>query len=305
LNSHIHQFIFIDDLPDRLDKYLARMVADLSRSRIQGLIRDGFVLVNSERVSKTGLTLNNGDEVVLEIPPPVPTNLMPEDIPLDIVFENQDLLVINKPAGMVVHPSAGHSSGTLVHAVLAHVPQIEGVGGEIRPGVVHRLDKDTSGLILIAKNERAHRWLQNQFRLRKVGKIYLALVDGHPPTPTGRIEAPIGRDPVDRKKMAVLPVGKGREAISEYRTLQNFKNHTLIEVHLLTGRTHQVRLHMAFLNCPLVGDKIYGYRHSSLPIERHFLHAAHLTILLPGEQEPRSFTAELPEELENILKNLD
>lgn len=305
MNTRILQVTYQQEEPDRLDKFLAKEISDLSRSRLQGLIRDGFVQVNGEKIRKTGLAVYEGDRVMIEIPPAAPTDLVPQDIPLDIVFENSDLIVINKPAGMVVHPSAGHSSGTLVHAVLAHAPGIEGIGGELRPGVVHRLDKETSGLILIAKNERAHRWLQEQFRQRKVEKIYLALVDGHPPTPSGRVEAPIGRDPVHRKKMAVLPAGKGRNAVTEYRTLRTFKRHTLLEVRLLTGRTHQIRLHMAFLKCPLVGDQVYGFRRSTLPLQRHFLHAFHLKILLPGESEITQFKADLPQELEEVLANIE
>jgi 23S rRNA pseudouridine1911/1915/1917 synthase len=205
---------------------------------------------------------------------------------------------------MVVHPSAGHPCGTLVHAVLAHSPDIQGVGGELRPGIVHRLDKDTSGLILIAKNDQAHHWLQNQFRNRQVDKTYLALVDGAPPTRQGRIEAAIGRDPAHRKKMAVVPPGKGRPAASEYRTLEAFHNHTFLEVHPITGRTHQIRLHLAYLNCPIVGDTVYGRKKPTLPLMRHFLHAARLSIQLQGEKAPREFEAPLPPDLQDVLDRL-
>jgi 23S rRNA pseudouridine1911/1915/1917 synthase len=242
--------------------------------------------------------------IQVRIPPVQPGDLQPEAIPLEIIFENDDLLVVNKPAGMVVHPAAGHTSGTLVHAALAHAPEMEGIGGEQRPGVVHRLDRDTSGLILLAKNDQAHRWLQDQFRLRKVQKVYLALVDGHPPTPTGRIEAPIGRDPKQRKKMAVVPSDKGRQATSEYHTLEAFPAHTLLEVHPITGRTHQIRLHLAFIGCPVAGDTLYGHRHSTIPLPRQYLHAARLTIHLRGESGPRTFEAPLPEELVEVLKYL-
>jgi 23S rRNA pseudouridine1911/1915/1917 synthase len=240
----------------------------------------------------------------VHIPPPAPSGLVGEDIPLDILFENDDLLVVNKPAGMVVHPAAGHDKGTLVHAVLGYDPEMEGIGGEERPGVVHRLDKETSGLILLAKNDLAHHWLQDQFRLRKVEKIYLALVDGAPPTPSGRVEAPVGRDPSHRKKMAIMPPGKGREAVSEYTTLETFEKHTLLEFHPLTGRTHQIRLHCMFLGCPIVGDKIYGHRKQSFEIDRHFLHAARLKIILPGEKVASTFEAPLPDELQAILDSL-
>jgi 23S rRNA pseudouridine1911/1915/1917 synthase len=221
-----------------------------------------------------------------------------------VVFENDDLLVVNKPAGMVVHPAAGHASGTLVHAALGHAPEMEGIGGEGRPGVVHRLDMQTSVLILMAKNDAAHHWLQEQFRLRKVEKVYWALVDERPPTPSGRIEAPIGRDPHQRKQMAIVAPEKGREAVSEYRTLETFPDHTLLEVHPITGRTHQIRLHLAFLGCPVVGDTVYGRRKATVPLGRHFLHAARLTIRLPRAAQPHTFQAPLPPELEAALDQL-
>jgi 23S rRNA pseudouridine1911/1915/1917 synthase len=181
---------------------------------------------------------------------------------------------------------------------------MEGIGGELRPGVVHRLDKDTSGLILLAKNDHAHQHLQAQFKARSTRKIYLALVDGRPPTPQGRIEAAIGRDPGHRKRMAVTTAEKGRPAISEYRTLESFDAHTLLEVRPLTGRTHQIRVHMAFLGCPVVADRVYGRRKASIALARHFLHAFRLTITLPGEAQAHTFEAPLPQELEAILQTL-
>lgn len=304
MSERVVQLRFDKPSAERLDKFLTELLPEFSRSRIQGLIADGFVDVNGRAAKKAGQTLEAGATLTVRIPPPVPTNLVAEEIPLDIIFENHDLLVVNKPAGMVVHPAAGHARGTLVNAVLGYDAELEGIGGEERPGVVHRLDKETSGLILLAKNERAHRWLQDQFRLRKVQKTYLALVDGRPPTPSGRVEAPIGRDPKNRKRMAIVSASKGREAISEYKTLESFKNHTLLEFHPLTGRTHQIRLHCAFLKCPIVGDEVYGRKNSSLPIHRHFLHAYRLKIVLPGEKEPHDFEAPLPGELEQVLSHL-
>jgi 23S rRNA pseudouridine1911/1915/1917 synthase len=301
VSDRILNFRFERQTPGRLDKFLVEQLREFSRARIQSLIADGFVDVNGRAAKKAGQSLESGSQVTVRVPPPAPTDLVAEDIPLDIVFENDDLLVVNKPAGMVVHPASGHTSGTLVNAVLGYDPEIEGIGGEERPGVVHRLDKETSGLILLAKNERAHRWLQDQFRLRKVEKTYLALVDGKPPTPTGRVEAYIGRDPSHRKKMAIVPESRGREAISEYKTIQSFKEHTLLEFHPLTGRTHQIRLHCAFLGCPIVGDAVYGRKKPSVEIGRHFLHAYRLKIVLPGEQESKFFEAPLPEELEQVL----
>lgn len=304
MNDRVLNFHFDKKTPERLDKFLVEQLQEFSRSRIQGLIADGFVDVNSRAAKKAGQTLENGVNVTVRIPPPIPTDLIAEDIPLDIVFENNDLIVVNKPAGMVVHPAAGHSSGTLVNAMLGYEPDIEGIGGEERPGVVHRLDKETSGLILLAKNERAHRWLQDQFRLRKVEKTYLALVDGKPPTPSGRVETYIGRDPSHRKRMAIVSESRGREAISEYKTVEGFRNHTLLEFHPLTGRTHQIRLHCAFLGCPIVGDEVYGRKKPTVEIDRHFLHAYRLKIILPGEKEMRLFEAPLPAELEQALVSL-
>jgi 23S rRNA pseudouridine1911/1915/1917 synthase len=296
--------VFGEAQAQRLDHFLVRCLPDLSRSRIQALIKDGLVTVDGNPPRKAGQMIENRSVVQICLPPPEPSRLEPEAIPLAIVFESDDLLVVNKPAGMVVHPAAGHASGTLVHAVLAHVPDLPGVGGEQRPGVVHRLDKDTSGLILLAKNDLSHRWLQEQFRLRKVHKTYLALVDGHPPTPTGRVEAAIGRDEKQRKKMAVTTSLKGRAAVSEYTTIETFSEHALVEVHPITGRTHQIRLHMAFIGCPVAGDTIYGRRHSTIPLERHFLHAARLVIQLRGEKQPHTFDAPLPAELEQVLQQL-
>ncbi len=301
VSDRVLNYRFEKGTPERLDKFLVEQLQEFSRSRIQGLITGGFVEVNGRAAKKAGQPLEHGSQVTVRVPPPVPTDLVGEDIPLDIVFENDALLVVNKPAGMVVHPAAGHANGTLVNAVLGYDPEMEGIGGEERPGVVHRLDKETSGLIVLARNERAHRWLQDQFRLRKVEKTYLALVDGKPPTPSGRVEAHIGRDPSHRKKMAIVPESRGREAISEYKTVESFKAHTLLEFHPLTGRTHQIRLHCAFLGCPIVGDEVYGKKKPSLAMDRHFLHAYRLKIILPDEKEPRFFEAPLPEELEKVL----
>ena len=304
MDADVRVFSYEANSPERLDKFLVSCLPDLSRSRLQNLIKDGKVLVNGGVVSKAGMTVQSGDEVQVEIVYAQPVGLEAEDIPLSVVFENDDLMVIDKVAGMVVHPSLGHDQGTLVNAALAHAPDMEGVGGELRPGIVHRLDKNTSGLIVVAKNDRTLYWLQDQFRLRQVRKIYMALSDGHPPTPTGRIEAAIGRDLSLRKQMAIVPEEKGRAAVSEYKVMESFPQHTLFEVHPLTGRTHQIRLHLAMIGCPIVGDTLYGRKHASLPLERHFLHAARLEITLPGESQPRAFESPLPAELEAVLKSL-
>ena len=304
MNSQEKVFTVQTGQETRLDKFLVRSLPELSRTRLQSLIKDGAVSVDSLPVIKNGFVLEAGQQVSIRIPDAEPVELQAESIPLNVVFENDDLVIINKPAGMVVHPAPGHSSGTLVHAALGSFDDLQGIGGEIRPGIVHRLDKNTSGLIIIAKNDQSLRWLQDQFRLRKVEKIYLALVDGKPPTPTGRIEAAIARDPAHRKQMAVVSEGRGRSAVTEYKTLAQFPEHTLIEAHPFTGRTHQIRLHMAFLNCPIVGDVVYGHKKNSVEIERHFLHAARISIILPGEKVSRTFTAELPQELKAVLDDL-
>lgn len=304
MSDRIEKFQNNGGKAERLDKFLVTCLPEFSRARLQGLIADGCVSVNGTPAKKSGQVVELGVEVEVRVPPPTPSGLTGEDIPLNIIFENDDLIVVNKPAGMVVHPAAGHASGTLVNAVLGYDPDMEGIGGEERPGLVHRLDKETSGLIVLAKNERAHNWLQDQFRLRKVEKTYLALVDGKPPTPSGRVEASIGRDTSQRKKMAIVSAGKGREAVSEYKTLETFKEHTLLEFHPHTGRTHQIRLHCQFLGCPIVGDMVYGKRTPTADIKRHFLHAYRLKILLPNEKQPRTFEAELPDELKKVLEEV-
>lgn len=289
---------------ERLDHFLAEELSDYSRSRLQSFIKDGRVRVDGEPAKKFGQALVPGQTITVILPEEHDSKLIPEDIPLDILYEDEQSIVINKPAGMVVHPAAGHESGTLVNAVLAHCGDLKGFGGEIRPGVVHRLDRDTSGIIVMAKNEKAHILLQEQFRNRTIDKRYQALVDGAPPTLSGRVEAPIGRDPIRRQQMAILTPDKGRAAVTEYRTLKSYAKHTLIEAHPLTGRTHQIRVHMAFLKCPIVGDVLYGRRKQSIELNRHFLHAFRLTILLPGHDTPMTFEAPLPPELQAVLDRL-
>lgn len=304
MTDQLHKLQAPSGIEQRLDKFLALALPQHSRARLQALVKAGQVQVNDRVITKTGYLLVGGETINVSVPPAEPSSLEPESIPLDVVFENDDVIVVNKPAGLVVHPAAGHAHGTLVHAVLAHAPGIEGIGGELRPGLVHRLDKDTSGLILLAKNERAQRTLQAQFQSREVKKTYIALVDGHPATSAGRIDAPIGRDPRERKRMAVVPAAKGRAAITEYRVTERYPEHALLEANPLTGRTHQIRVHLTFIGCPIVGDRVYGKKHPTLPLQRHFLHAARLTLRLPGEDEPRTFEAPLPEDLRLVLETL-
>ena len=282
----------------RLDQVLVGLLPEQSRSRVQHWIRQGHVSIAGVMVTRPSLRLQGGETIVVDLPPAVPTDLLPESIALDIVYEDDDLLVVNKAAGMVVHPSPGHESGTLVHAVLGHAPDLAGVGGEIRPGIVHRLDRHTSGLIVVAKNERSLRALQDQFRLKTVEKVYLALVDGRPPARQGRVEAPIGRDPRHRQRMSVLPEGKGREAVTEYRVRESLPAHALVEAHPKTGRTHQIRVHFAFLGCPVAGDRVYGLRKPTLDLPRQMLHAWRLGFRLPGEAGmEHTFEAPLPADM--------
>jgi len=288
----------------RLDHFLVEMLPDYSRSFLQNLIKKGNVSVDGNITFKAGFKLDTEHVVSILLPPPEPSGLLPETIPLDILFEDQDVLVVNKAAGIVVHPSAGHSTGTLAHGILAHAPDLTGIGGVKRPGIVHRLDKDTSGVLIVAKNDNSHRFLQSQFKKRLVEKTYLALVDSKPPTPTGRIEIAIGRDPSHRQRMAIVPEGKGRMAISEYKTQKSFKNHTLLKIKIHTGRTHQIRLHMAHLKCPVVGDRIYGHKSPTLPVKRHLLHAQQLVIDLPDGTTKAIFYAPLPSDFQDVIERL-
>jgi len=303
-NDEVHRLKVPSETSSRLDKYLAEHLAEHSRSRLQALIKSGMVEIDGRPSTKSSLQLQGGEDIEVFVPPAAKVDLVPEDIPLDIIYEDENVVLVNKEAGMVVHPAAGHASGTLIHAVLAHAPDIEGVGGELRPGLVHRLDKDTSGLIILAKTERAQRFLQQQFEAREAEKTYLTLVDGHPATQTGRVETPIGRDPRDRKKMAVVAEGRGRESLSEYRVIESFAKQSLLEVDLLTGRTHQIRVHMAFLGCPVAGDKVYGKKKASLGLTRQFLHAARLSLRLPGDRVQRQFEAPLADDLKKVLNGL-
>lgn len=286
----------------RLDRLVAARLTDLSRTAIQRLIADGLITRNGlpcEADDKVA----PGDVIEVRVPPPAPTELAAEDIPLTIVYEDDDVIVIDKPAGLVVHPAAGHAGGTLVNAVLGHAPDLAGIGGEVRPGIVHRLDKDTSGLMVVAKNDRALHFLQAQFKSRTVKKVYVALVEGVVEPREGVIDAPIGRSRNHRKKMAVT--GDGRPALTRYRVKQVFHDPplSLIECHPETGRTHQIRVHFAWLHHPLVGDTIYGQHTPRFGLTRHFLHAASLALTLPNG-EARTFSSPLPIELQRVLDQL-
>ena len=286
----------------RLDRYVAARLGDLSRTMVQRLIDDGCITLNGV-ACQASHKIGPGDMIVVRVPPPTPTELSAEDIPLTIVYEDSDLIVIDKPAGLVVHPAAGHGSGTLVNALLGYVPDLEGIGGEVRPGIVHRLDKNTSGLMVAAKNDRALHYLQQQFKARTVKKMYLALVEGIVEPRAGIIDAPIRRSTTQRQKMAVAQAG--RSALTRYRvrSIYHDPDLSLVEAYPETGRTHQIRVHLAWRKHPLVGDTTYGRHKPIVPIERQFLHAASLTLtLLDGEV--RTFTSDLPPDLQVVLDGL-
>ncbi len=289
------------EMTGRLDVFLAGAVPEVSRSHWKGLIQDGAVQVNGA-TCKPNYKLKTGDEVCWSIPEEAPSEPQPEDIPLDILFEDDAVLVLNKPPGLVVHPAAGNESGTLVNALLFHDPVFQSVE---RAGIVHRLDKDTSGVMVVAKSETAMAELQRQFKARETKKEYLALVWGHP-SPSGRIETLIGRHPKHRKKMAVL-AEDGREAISNFQTLEKFVEVSLVKVGIETGRTHQIRVHMAHLGHPVVGDAVYGRaRKNKLPFkpERQMLHAARLEFCHPATGKRLSFEAALFDDMYRVLQLL-
>jgi 23S rRNA pseudouridine1911/1915/1917 synthase len=283
----------------RLDKYVCHQLGELSRTRIQKLIADGYITVN-DQVAKAGLKLNIGDRLRVIIPPVPPSRLTPEAIPLNIIYEDDDLLVIDKPAGLTVHPAPGHPGHTLVNALLSHFPHLADISDSLRPGIVHRLDKDTSGVMLVAKSSVAQTDLVEQFKARSVAKAYLVLVKGHLTPEDGAIEAPIGRDPGNRKRMAV--VASGREARTEYRVIRYIADYTLLEVKPETGRTHQIRVHFSAIGYPVVGDKVYGVK--SAYLSRQFIHASRLGFKLPSTGEYVEFKSELPPDLAQALKDI-
>lgn len=298
--------ITLEDVGERLDRALAERHPDLSRMQWQRLIREGHVTVGGIR-AKPSYRIEGGETLVAHIPDIVEAEIAPESIPLDIRYEDSDLIVVNKPPGMVVHPSLGHAGGTLVNALLAHCPDLGGVGGERRPGIVHRLDKDTSGLIIAAKHDHALWQLQNQFKQRTVSKAYLTLVNGSMQPPEATIDAPIGRDPRHRQKMAVITTGSGdaRPAQTAFRALTYYPDYTYVECRPRTGRKHQIRVHMAYIGFPVAGDRIYGRRKDRLGLKRHFLHAAELTFRRPSDGEELHIVAELPDDLAGVLAILN
>ncbi|NPV26631.1 MAG: RluA family pseudouridine synthase [Firmicutes bacterium] len=298
-------FIYLvepEEAVTRVDIFLARRHSSISRTHVQKLIAEGLVTVNGQSV-KANYKLRAGDQVEFILPPPVELEVLPEPIPLDVLYEDADVIVVNKPQGMVVHPAHGNYHGTLVNALLAHCRDLSGINGVLRPGIVHRLDKDTSGVLVVAKNDQAYQNLAEQIKAHEVTRRYVALVHGVMREPAGEIEAPIGRDPHDRKRMAVVNQG-GKEAITGYRVLERFQDYTLIEARLKTGRTHQIRVHMAFLGHPVVGDPVYGPRKAHFGLRGQALHAEVLGFKHPRTGEYLEFTAPLPAYFSELLKRL-
>jgi 23S rRNA pseudouridine1911/1915/1917 synthase len=288
-----------DRAGERLDVFVARLLPELTRSRVRRLVDDGLVAVPGQR-AKASLRLEPGQRVSVEVPPAVALDAQPEAIPLDVIFEDEDLLAVNKPAGMTVHPAPGHPSSTLVNAILAHCRDLSGIGGVLRPGIVHRLDRGTSGVILVAKNDAAHLALAKQLKDRTVEKTYVALVEGTPKPAEGVIDAPIARDPRRRQRMAV--VAGGRASVTAYRVVERFKGTSLVEARPKTGRTHQIRVHLAAIGHPIVGDRVYGK--PSPIVGRQFLHARSIVFTHPRTGERMELEAPLAPDLADALRRL-
>lgn len=287
----------------RLDRFLADCLPEMSRSYLQKLVREGEILLEGKPV-KSGAKLTEGARVTVTLPEPQETEILPENIPLDVLYEDRDVILINKPKGMVVHPAAGHTSGTLVNGLLYHCKgDLSGINGVLRPGIVHRIDKDTTGVLIVCKNDQAHRNLAEQLKEHSITRRYRAVVCGNLKEDEGTIDAPIGRHPVERKRMAVVRDG-GRNAVTHYRVLERFGSYTYIECQLETGRTHQIRVHMASTGHPLLGDEVYGRGKSPFHLEGQTLHAMVLGFVHPSTGEYMEFEAPLPEYFEKLLERL-
>ena len=289
----------------RIDRFLGSRLEQVSRSYLQKLVKDGAVLVNGKPV-KSSYKVENGDRIRLEIPDAVEPEIEAEPMALDILYEDSDIILINKPKGMVVHPAAGHYSGTLVNGLMAHCKnELSGINGVMRPGIVHRIDMDTTGVLIVCKNDKAHNAIAEQLKVHSITRKYYAIVHGVLKADTGTVNAPIGRHPVDRKKMS-LHEKNGKEAVTHYRVLQRFRRFTFVECQLETGRTHQIRVHMASIGHPLLGDQVYGP--AKMPfsgLQGQTLHAGVLGIIHPSTGEYMEFTAPLPAYFEAILKKLE
>ncbi|MEN6351501.1 MAG: RluA family pseudouridine synthase [Syntrophomonas sp.] len=294
-------FVDEDMEGERLDAFVAEQAEQLSRSMVKNLIEDDKILVNRE-IRRASYRVKAGDEITLNIPELREAAIKPQDIPLEIIYQDADVAVVNKPKGMVVHPAHGNWDNTMVNALMFHIKDLSGINGEMRPGIVHRLDKDTSGVMVVAKNDRAHRSLAEQIKEHSIKREYMALVHGTIKENLGTIDAPIGRSKVDRKKMAV--VKEGRPAVSNYQVINRFPNYTLVNVRLLTGRTHQIRVHFAYIKHPVVGDQVYGSGKKHFGLESQALHAYLLGFKHPGTGEYMEFSSELPGYFKDILFEL-
>ena len=295
--------ILPDRADERVDACIARLVSDVSRSAAQRLCEDGQVLLNGAPAKKNA-RVAPGDVLELTLPEPQPTQAQAEDIPLDVAYEDADVIVINKPKGLVVHPAAGHWEGTLVNALLHHCrDSLSGVGGALRPGIVHRIDKDTSGLLIVAKNDFAHQKLAAQLQDHTLARTYVCIVCGKLREDAGTVNAPIARDKNDRKKMAVRPDGK--PAVTHWQVLARYPGYTYVQCRLETGRTHQIRVHMASLGHPILGDTVYGHKKPELGQNTQCLHAKELTFRHPRTDEPVTVACPLPEEFERVLQVLE
>lgn len=287
----------------RIDKYLTEQLPDITRSYLQKLLKDGSVQMNGKPV-KTSTKTAAGAVIELTIPDPEEPEILPEEIPLDILYEDSDVILINKPKDMVVHPAAGHYTGTLVNALMYHCKgDLSGINGVLRPGIVHRIDKDTTGVLIVCKNDKAHNALAEQLKEHSITRKYRAIVCGNLKEDEGTVDAPLGRHPQDRKKMAIVRTG-GKRAVTHYRVLERFGNYTYIECQLETGRTHQIRVHMASLGHPLLGDEVYGRVKSPFKLEGQTLHAMVLGFIHPTTGEYMEFEAPLPEYFEKLLEKL-
>ncbi len=289
--------IYVEDEGERIDKYLSKKLL-LSRSQIQDLIDKELIKVN-KKLTKSSYKVKLGDRIEVIIPPPEETEIKPQDIPVDIIYEDEDIVIINKPKGMVVHPAQGHYNDTLVNALLYRVKDLSGIGGELRPGIVHRLDKDTTGLLIIAKNDISHQKLSEQLKNKILKRTYWALCEGEIPWDEKRVEAPIGRHPIDRKKMAIVSYGK--IAITTFKVLERFKGYTLISADLETGRTHQIRVHISHLGFPIVGDEVYGRIDKRFGVKGQLLHAKKISFIHPTKGMSMEFEIDLPEEFRRVL----
>ena len=290
-----------EETGERIDSFLSGKT-EFTRTRIQQLIKDKNITVNGE-ATKSSYKIEENDEIAIEVPEAETTEIKPENIKIDIVYEDSDIAVINKQAGLVVHPAHGHYSGTLVNAILYHIKDLSGINGEIRPGIVHRLDKDTSGLIVIAKNDKVHTALTEMFQEKKIRKTYLAILKGKLNKSEGKIVTQIGRDKNDRKKMTVIDdAAKGKNAITNYRVISQNNLFTLVKVNIETGRTHQIRVHMRYLGYPILGDSVYGRKDNE---KRQMLHAYKLEFLHPVTGRQMEFTGEIPEDFQKALKKSD